>query len=303
MRPKVIVCALVAGTAARLILSRIRRLGRQQSHSDLSTSNEIETIVSEPDPSSKYPLNPQVLALLDEVAPVIRGSSFLQSHHGDDPDCTFCLESITASSAYVRVTPCRHVFHAECLQRWVMHTAITALDWRHYIVNENGTVDVTVPPPTCPNCTKRLPVLPARLVRHAMLTSIAQSLSLPSLFVAARMYDAGVLFRSPPLSIHYPQAHSVTAPLVRPTTHISGDSSIAPSPPPSTPATSLSTHRLPASTSDSDEENISVSPIAIVPPPNIRTLDRNTWGPPFFIAGYPHRYASVISSHVLEAAT
>lgn len=298
MRPTIIACALVAGAAARLILSRVRQ-SRQRRHSLPSPPMQIETIVSLPDPMCmKQPNHPHVLALLDTVAPVMRGASYVHNHRAHDRDCTFCLEPITSTSPYVRVTPCRHVFHAECLEQWVMYTATAALDWRNYVVADDGTVDVTVAPPTCPNCTARLPVLPARLVRHALLTAIAKSLSLPDLATAARMYDAGLVFRAPPLSIHHPQVRPVTSSLLHPT-HATESSTSTPSIHASVPSLHLSS----TSSSRSDYRASMILPSPTVPQANVRMLERNAWHTPVSPVDVSENQISMPNSFVLEAST
>lgn len=330
MRPAVVVCALVAGTAARLIMSRFRQFRRQRHQSAPTVAAQIETTVSVPQPMpNKQPIHPQVLSLLDSVAPVMRGVSYVLKH-SSDRDCTFCLDPITSSSPYVRVTPCRHVYHAECLEQWVRYTANAALDWRNYVVSDDGTVDVSASPPTCPNCTTRLPVLPAHLVRHALLTAIARSLSLPNLAVAASMYDSGLVSRAPPLTVQYPQARPVTVPLVRSTTLLAAES-------PTTPTTASASHTavsaspanaqqqqqvphlssvtsiLPSimhvsrpSTTSRHQFDPVVAPtssIALVTPPNVRMLERNAWRAPVGHVDVNDRHISATTLRALEAST
>lgn len=207
MRPAVFVCAIVAGTAARFIFTK---LGPFRRHRRRRNSTEETAVSSTLRASPKQTRHPQVLALLNVIARVIHGASYA-AKHGCDSDCTFCLESITSASPFVRVTPCKHVFHADCLEQWVLYSASASLDWRNYVVCDDGSVGVTASPPSCPNCITRLPVLPPNLVRVAMLTSIAHSLSLPNLSAAAHMYDAGFVFRASPTSVARPQAVTLTA--------------------------------------------------------------------------------------------
>lgn len=292
--------------------------------------------MSVPQPTSdKQPIHPQVLALLDSVAPVMRGVSYVHKH-GGDRDCTFCLDPITAASLYVRVTPCRHVYHSECLEQWVMYTANAALDWRNYVIGDDGTVDVSASPPTCPNCTTRLPVLPAHLVRHALLTAIAHSLSLPNLAVAANMYDAGLLSRSPPLIVQYPQVRPVATSLVRTTSSLATESptptAATPPHPPHPPApasnpsihmqqqqqqhwphTSPPTSSLPplmhgtqlttTSRHHLDSLVASTSSMALVTPPNVRMLERNALRAPVGHIETNDRHVSTTALRVLEAST
>lgn len=318
MRPVAVVCAIAAGAAARLVMSRFCQFRHDQREPTAPVAPQIETTVSVPQQNpDKQPVHPQVLALLDSVAPVMRGVSYVHKH-SNDRDCTFCLEPITSSSAYVRVTPCRHVFHAECLEQWVMFTANAALDWRNYVVNDDGMVDVAASPPTCPNCTTRLPVLPAPLVRHALLTAVTHKLSLPNLAVAATMYDAGLVSRAPPLTVQHPQARPVATPLVRSTTSLASESpttlaslTTAPAAMTTTPANmhqqqfshaSPSTSTLPSvvhvprqpamSRLNFDPAVSSSSSIALVTPPNVRMLERNAWRAPVARIDPSDRHAS-----------
>lgn len=137
------------------------------------------------------PRHAEVATALDRCAPRAPPAA------GRGRDCTFCLERAD-SAGEVRVTACEHVFHAACLEEWVFYAADRFLDWRQYCLGDDGTVEATVSPPSCPNCARDLCVVPEPLVRTAILTSIARSLSLRDLVAAAEMYDAGLVGRDLP---------------------------------------------------------------------------------------------------------
>lgn len=233
MRPVIVACAVVAGTAIQILLSR-RVQSQQQSPEDTSTDNNDASAAPpsqpstdtnprhQPDaqpqpqtnefpraqtdrspnpptnsrthfrPRAKTQRNPHVLHLLNSISPVIGGAAFV-SKFGDDRDCSFCLDPITCRSPRLRATPCGHGFHAQCLEEWVLYTASAAFDWRNYSVSNDGLIDFTKSAPTCPNCTCRLPVLPAKIVHNAMMTAVARALSLPDLDLANHVFNVGII--------------------------------------------------------------------------------------------------------------
>lgn len=128
----------------------------------------------------------------------MRGDIWARAHpRREQAECTFCLDIIRPSrSVSVRETQCGHSFHAGCLERWVFYTADICLDWTQYSLADDGAIDAHVRPPTCPNCAADLRVIPERLVRQVVLTSVARSLSLRDLAAAEEMYDAGLVYRA-----------------------------------------------------------------------------------------------------------
>ena len=163
-RPVTIVATVIAGTAVRFLLSRLRP------------------------PKPKRPRNPHVLYLLNRLAP--------QSHppaNHPHTECTFCLDRIRRSDK-VRLTPCNHIFHADCLEQWVLFTAEQRLNVAHYSLRDDGKVECAVRKPTCPNCATVLDVVPGRLQRSVILLCVARSLNLRCLAAAEQMLDAGLVW-------------------------------------------------------------------------------------------------------------
>lgn len=195
MRAITIVTAIAAGSAARILLSKLPFFRRDQSrlpppdshhtHSEQQqpTNNQITLKSYKPQVD-----NEAVLALLDGIAPCRVGfDSALAT-------CTFCLESVHPTQR-VRVTPCNHVFHAECLEQWVTYVAADAMNWRAYTVARDGTLRCLLRLPSCPNCSAMLDVLPKDQLRTVLLTAVARSLSLKDLGAASEMYQAGMVVR------------------------------------------------------------------------------------------------------------
>lgn len=188
MLPLVVVAAVAAGTAARIFLPKLHGFHRRRRRRTVSGPTVIATSTSTSTHSRKQASHPEVLKLLQKVAP---------SHAGDDSsdsECTFCLESVQ-SHQIARTTRCNHVFHAPCLEKWVLYVADTALDWRSYTFSADGGIRCLTRFPTCPNCSAQLDVLPKHALRTAMLTSVARSLSLRDLHAASEIYDAWSVLR------------------------------------------------------------------------------------------------------------
>jgi RING-like zinc finger len=133
------------------------------------------------------PPPPGVESRLDAAAPTIRACI---EHTRDD--CTFCLGAIRVSSR-IRVTPCRHVFHDNCLEAWVYHCADECLDWTNYSVGPDGHVHGGKSPPNCPNCCADLGVLMQDDLKQTILTSIARAMSLRDVSSAAELYHNGIV--------------------------------------------------------------------------------------------------------------
>lgn len=179
--------ALVAGTAVRLLVTafpRFRNRRRLRAHANAHQR------------APKRLRHPHILALLDQRAPIIRADHWRRRN--PETDCTFCLEAIRPSRISLRVTPCRHVFHASCLEQWVLYTADICLDWHQYSLSDDGSIKSSARHPSCPNCSADLQVVPHHLLKKVVLTSIARSLSLSDLSAAAEMYDAGLVYRAGP---------------------------------------------------------------------------------------------------------
>ena len=49
----------------------------------------------------------------------IGGSSHLKNGSGRDITCSICLQDVPHESHEYMVAPCNHIFHAECLNRWM----------------------------------------------------------------------------------------------------------------------------------------------------------------------------------------
>lgn len=205
MRPTTVLYALFAGTAARLILHLLppfRRPRRRLRPPPTTSQDTTSTSTSTPPPT--------VAAQLDLRAPPISGRQYRRSNPSVLPtECTFCLEAIRPTKhELLRQTPCNHVFHSSCLERWVFYTASLCLDWTQYSLSDDGSIVSRVRTPTCPNCTQDLDVLPQQLVQKVILTSIARSLSLRDLATAAEMYATGIVFQAPRTPPHPPSAPS-----------------------------------------------------------------------------------------------
>lgn len=111
-----------------------------------------------------------------------------------DDDCTFCLDALTAKRAGdIRITPCGHAFHAGCLEQWVYHRADTYLDWRNYTLAEDGHIEGSAQPPSCPNCGTALDVISSKELKLTLLKTIARALSLRDLSTAADIFDSGLV--------------------------------------------------------------------------------------------------------------
>lgn len=175
---------LVACVAASVLVGRLWRSAaarRLQRDNDLTVSN------SEAFPSK--PPAPDIVARLDVVAPRVECES-------SSDDCSFCLDQLVAPGAgCVRIPECGHAFHSNCLETWVFHRAEAFLDWRNYTLQEDGVVvqDVSVLPPTCPNCGKDLGVISSDLLEQTLLTTIARSLSFGDLSSAADLMNSGLV--------------------------------------------------------------------------------------------------------------
>lgn len=213
MRPATLVVALVAGTAVRILLSVLPPFRRRRNRARLRRQNGTN-LVEAPSTTAlthQHHRSPaslsiakrahlaEVAALLNRRAPPVRADIWHSATvpNRPDPECTFCLEQIRPLKHHLlRETPCNHIFHAACLEQWVFYTAETCLDWTQYTLSDDGSIDLHARPPSCPNCSADLSVLPDRLVRSVMLVSVARSLSLRDLATAAEMYDAGLVYRA-----------------------------------------------------------------------------------------------------------
>ena len=202
MRPVSLVIAIAAGTAVRFLLRKLPPFRRRRRIRSRQSSSSAQSA------TLKRIRHPQIQALLDQNAPQISAHEWQSKQlTAGQVECTFCLETIRPSSDCLRVTGCSHVFHAHCLEQWVMYTADSCLDWHHYTLSDDGSIESHVRPPTCPNCSADLNVLPPKLVRNVMLTSVARSLSLRDLSAAAEMYDAGLVYRAAPQYNSQPHPH------------------------------------------------------------------------------------------------
>jgi hypothetical protein len=61
---------------------------------------------------------------LDDISPVVDYATVTTPFF--QPTCSICLEAYTPNSR-VRCLPCNHVFHAECIDKWVTKKAECAL--------------------------------------------------------------------------------------------------------------------------------------------------------------------------------
>lgn len=86
----------------------------------LGLSNIIEPDVGWSDSSVQQPKRKALAALLiKEKLPVVRFEELAvdEKHNG----CVVCLEEIQGQEEIRRLVFCRHVFHRECLDRWIDH--------------------------------------------------------------------------------------------------------------------------------------------------------------------------------------
>lgn len=152
-----------------------------------------------------FRLHPQVLVLLNKVAPIIRSAEY-HPQICQAGDCTICLQSVTSCPKPLRITECGHVFHSKCLEEWVAHTAMSCLEWRNYVVCGNGQVNVTAQRPTCPNCVSRLRVLPYQLIQSTIFTALS-NVSLSDASLAIYLIESNQMQKVINLmhsSIHFP---------------------------------------------------------------------------------------------------
>lgn len=79
---------------------------------------------------------------LCQVSPLQLSTSFTQA-------CVICLDDLRVSEI-VRQLPCHHTFHAECIDRWLLHTfpSLSSHESEHY--------EVVLPRPACPICKMRI---------------------------------------------------------------------------------------------------------------------------------------------------
>lgn len=195
MRVLTIVTAIAAASAARILLPKLpffrrnqRRLHTPDPHHTRPEQQQHSHHHTPPQSHKPHVDHQAVLALLDVIAPC--RTDFDSSL----ANCTFCLDSVRLTQR-TRVTPCNHVFHADCLEQWVMYVAADAMNWRAYTVARDGTLRCLLRLPSCPNCSALLDVLPKDQLRTVLLTAVARSLSLKSLGAASEMYQAGMVVR------------------------------------------------------------------------------------------------------------
>ncbi|CAN8077105.1 unnamed protein product [Agarophyton chilense] len=139
-----------------------------------------------------------VLALLDNIAQSSR------SKHSDGGKCTFCIEPIVLGQK-ARITPCNHMFHAPCLEKWVLYVTASLMNVAAYFLALDGSLQYKYRFPFCPNCAKFLDVVPKHEWRVVLLTALAITLSMDSVNQATSMYERDVIVRdksSPPVVIH-----------------------------------------------------------------------------------------------------
>ncbi|KAA8495379.1 hypothetical protein FVE85_1534 [Porphyridium purpureum] len=90
-------------------------------------------------------------------------------------DCSICLDSFESNAQVeCRVLTCGHIFHTECVDKWVAVGAMRHVDPARYIRNERGAIEPTAPMPHCPLCKHRLGVIDARDTRDALLRAFAR---------------------------------------------------------------------------------------------------------------------------------
>lgn len=126
----------------------------------------------------------EVLALLDKRAP--RGRRRIGG------ECTFCLESVGPRQC-TRLTTCGHIFHARCLEKWVEYSAERFLDAHRHSVAEDGEIRSSARPPSCPNCSADLGVVPVKALRKTIITAIANSLAVTDFAAAEEIIGSGVV--------------------------------------------------------------------------------------------------------------
>ncbi|CAN8074132.1 unnamed protein product [Agarophyton chilense] len=129
-----------------------------------------------------------VLSLLNTIAP--------RSHQCfiGSTQCTFCLEPVKGEQL-ARTTPCRHVFHSNCLEQWALHTTTKLMNAGMYTVARDGIVHYAARFPSCPNCSEVLDVIPRPVWTFFLLSAVTSALSLGHTCRAALMYSSGMVVR------------------------------------------------------------------------------------------------------------
>eukprot|EP00178_Gracilaria_changii_P023356 TRINITY_DN70749_c0_g1_i1.p1 TRINITY_DN70749_c0_g1~~TRINITY_DN70749_c0_g1_i1.p1 ORF type:complete len:292 (+),score=27.42 TRINITY_DN70749_c0_g1_i1:2803-3678(+) len=223
-RPVALLATIVIGTAARFLIPRLPLLWKRRNQKALEASqlqdetDEEDVTQSEQDsvtdlsvPSSqaswshahRTPSQPKpvlcaadVLSLLDAIAPRSNYS------HQVSVQCTFCLEDVKTGQR-TRSTPCRHTFHAHCLEQWALHATTKLMNTGMYSVRRDGIVCCAARFPSCPNCSALLDVVPRPVWTFVLLSAVTSSLSLRDNRHAADMYRSGMVVRDDVLnSIH-----------------------------------------------------------------------------------------------------
>ncbi|KAI0566707.1 hypothetical protein FGB62_6g227 [Gracilaria domingensis] len=215
-RPVAVLATIVAGTAVRLLAPHLPFF-RKRRNPEASQAPQFEDFTDEEDAShseqesltdmlpSPYHAGPSrthhlpsqhkpvlcaadVLTLLNSIAP--RSNDGLLA----SAQCTFCLEYVK-SGQQARTTPCKHVFHANCLEQWVLHATTKLMTPAMYTVARDGTVRCSARFPSCPNCSSILDVVPRPVWSFVLLSAVTSSLSLSDNRHAAEMYRSGMVVR------------------------------------------------------------------------------------------------------------
>mmetsp|Transcript_11537 Transcript_11537/g.35278 ORF Transcript_11537/g.35278 Transcript_11537/m.35278 type:complete len:164 (+) Transcript_11537:111-602(+) len=110
----------------------------------------------------------RVLANLEKLAPII--TMEMAQLYEVDGNCCICLSELPGGT--MRKVICGHVFHANCIERWILHSVERYLDVRSFVRSQHGFLVPGTPWPSCPLCMRVLSVIEEVDIRDAVSAAL-----------------------------------------------------------------------------------------------------------------------------------
>lgn len=126
--PQLITTTLISNLTSHLIsliISTLTNLGIFKSPPDpddyTSSANNNYILILDGSSPSLLPVPVHaVTAAIKNKVPIVSYSEYVHRYGGDDTVvCSVCLECIESNDLVRELCNCKHVFHQECLDRWV----------------------------------------------------------------------------------------------------------------------------------------------------------------------------------------
>mmetsp|Transcript_25466 Transcript_25466/g.100551 ORF Transcript_25466/g.100551 Transcript_25466/m.100551 type:complete len:164 (-) Transcript_25466:2320-2811(-) len=106
----------------------------------------------------------RIISNLDRLAPYLPIENAKMENV--DGNCCVCLGELPGG--IMRKVVCGHVFHASCIERWILHSVERYLDVKSFVRSPHGFLVPGSPWPSCPLCMKLLLVIDETDIRDAI---------------------------------------------------------------------------------------------------------------------------------------